>query len=64
MSDALTQRFCPGCDRLVAAYRSRPNHTFHLILTLLTLGLWSIVWLLIAVAGLGSWRCRGCGRRV
>ena len=30
----------------------RPNHTLHLILTLVTFGLWGIVW--IAVAALGG----------
>lgn len=27
----------------------RPNHLLHLILTLLTLGLWAIVWIIVAV---------------
>lgn len=27
---------------------SRPNHVLHLILTILTLGLWGIVWLILA----------------
>lgn len=29
----------------------RPNHVLHLILTLVTLGLWGIVWLAIAIFG-------------
>jgi hypothetical protein len=34
----------------------RPNHVLHLILTLVTLGLWAFVW--IAVAALGGERRR------
>lgn len=29
----------------------RPNHLLHLILTLLTLGLWAIVWAIVTLAG-------------
>ena len=29
----------------------RPNHVLHLILTLVTLGVWVIVWILVAIFG-------------
>jgi len=29
----------------------RPNHILHLILTLVTLGAWAIVWILVAIFG-------------
>lgn len=29
----------------------RPNHLLHLVLSILTLGLWLIVWLIIAIGG-------------
>ena len=29
----------------------RPNHILHLILTILTLGVWAIVWLMVAAFG-------------
>lgn len=29
----------------------RPNHLLHLVLTLLTLGLWAIVWVLVTLIG-------------
>jgi hypothetical protein len=29
----------------------RPNHILHLILTLITLGVWAIVWILLTVLG-------------
>jgi hypothetical protein len=29
----------------------RPNHLLHLILTLVTLGLWAIVWILVVAIG-------------
>lgn len=30
---------------------SKPNHILHLILTLVTLGLWAIVWIALAIFG-------------
>lgn len=29
----------------------RPNHLLHLLLTIVTLGLWAIVWILVAIFG-------------
>ena len=30
---------------------SKPNHVLHLVLTLLTVGLWAIVWIALALIG-------------
>lgn len=30
---------------------NRPNHVLHLILTILTVGIWGIVWILLAAFG-------------
>jgi hypothetical protein len=35
----------------VMAKGHRPNHILHLILTIITLGVWAIVWILIALGG-------------
>jgi hypothetical protein len=35
----------------VLAKGHRPNHLLHLVLTLITLGLWGIVWALVALIG-------------
>ena len=29
----------------------RPNHILHLILTIITLGMWAIVWILLSIFG-------------
>ena len=58
-----TQKRCDDCGRLVLARRPGPNHVFHLILTILTGGLWLIVWIL-SIPRMGGWRCSGCGARV
>jgi hypothetical protein len=35
----------------VMAKGHRPNHVLHLILTLITLGIWAIAWILVAILG-------------
>lgn len=35
----------------VVVHGHRPNHVLHLILTLVTLGVWGLVWLCIAIFG-------------
>ncbi|MBA3576181.1 MAG: hypothetical protein H0W39_00995 [Sphingomonas sp.] len=44
-----TRRFCPEDNRMVLAERQTPNHLLHLVLSVLTLGLWLIVWLAQAI---------------
>ncbi len=53
---------CPVCGP-VKKVRKGTNHIFHLILTLLTAGIWLIVWLLSMIK-LGGWRCEKCHRKI
>jgi hypothetical protein len=46
------------------AQKNTPNHVLHLILSLVTFGLWLPIWLLISAGGLGGWRCTQCGHKV
>ena len=61
MATRTTQRYCLSCDRPVLAEKQRPNHILHLILSLLTCGLWLIVWLLLSLPS--TPRCPHCGSR-
>jgi len=38
-----------------------PDHLLHLVLSLITLGAWIIMWILVAVAKAGGYRCSECG---
>jgi len=52
--------YCKNCDAQVIVWRKGTNHILHLLLTLVTLGWWLIVWILISVK-FGGWRCSQCG---
>lgn len=63
MSDKKSRRYCKQCQGDVLAIASKPNHILHLLLSVLTAGVWLIVWFLIAVRGGGSWLCNSCGAK-
>jgi len=55
-----TQRFCNRCGRHRLFTRPGTNHILHLLLSLVTVGLWLPIWLLCAIR-VGGWRCTVCG---
>ncbi len=62
MSHANATGFCDACNAQRRLIRPRPNHILHLLLTIITAGLWIIVWILCAIR-IGGWRCQVCGRK-
>jgi hypothetical protein len=59
-----TTGFCPTCQRQRYAIGTTVNHLLHLVLTLLTLGLWGFVWLFLWATTLSNYRCTKCGSKV
>ena len=51
---------CKRCDCQTLIRRQGTNHILHLIITVVTCGLWLIVWVLASVK-IGGWRCSTCG---
>lgn len=52
-------RFCPRCRRETTWYKGGyPNHVVHAILSLMTFGLWLVVWLCIAISA--GYECGKC----
>lgn len=57
-----SSRYCRLCKRQVLVRQETPNHTVHVLITLLSCGLWGIVWLALTLMALGNpWRCSNCG---
>jgi hypothetical protein len=46
---------------MVLAEKQTPNHVLHLLLSVVTGGLWLPIWLLITVLGGGRFKCPSCG---
>jgi len=52
--------YCNSCKKRVVVFRKGTSHILHLILSILTAGLWLIVWFGSSVK-FGGWRCIECG---
>jgi len=61
-----SQGFCPQCNQLRLFSRQVYDvpHVGHLLITIVTFGLWLPIWILHAILNSWSdqpWRCRECG---
>ena len=56
-------KYCNFCGKQVLARSPRPNHILHLLLTIITGGLWCLVWLHYSVKN-KEWHCSFCGRHI
>lgn len=63
MSTHKKRMFCEEEIEMVLAERQTPNHLLHLVLSLVTAGLWLPIWILVALFAGGSYRCPRCGAR-
>lgn len=54
-------RHCPSCDAHVMGIRNTPNHILHLLLSLVTMGLWLPVWLIVGATSDPRYYCTQCG---
>lgn len=48
---------------MVLAERQTPNHILHLLLSVVTVGFWIPVWLLVTLFAPGAYRCPICGAK-
>jgi predicted RNA-binding Zn-ribbon protein involved in translation (DUF1610 family) len=54
--------YCPRCRHEQIFLRAKTNHPLHLILALLTAGLWLISWIALYIGRIiRPWRCEHCG---
>lgn len=60
MSMQQTSKWCKHCKAQVLATRPGTNHILHLLLSIVTCGLWIVIWVLSAIK-IGGWRCTRCG---
>ncbi len=63
VSQQETTKYCTKCQKHVLALRPGTSRLRQMLLTIITLGLWSVVWIADAVRRPG-WRCSECDQRV
>jgi hypothetical protein len=58
MAEQQTSSWCHVCQQQRLMTKPKINHVLHLILTLVTLGVWVFVWITLAIVHSGkSFRC-------
>ena len=55
--------YCEICKKFTRQLFEKVNHFLHLILTIITFGIWSIVWVYIAIWTFRYSECLKCGNR-
>lgn len=57
-------RYCKSCDAVMPCEKSSPNHILHIILSIITAGIWLIVYAILALeSAFKPWRCQKCRKR-
>jgi len=51
--------YCKICNKNVKAQDKGTSHWLHFIFTILTGGLWAVIWLLCGMSS--NWQCSECG---
>jgi hypothetical protein len=54
--------FCKDCNKDVKVFTKAPNHILHLLLSIITAGIWLIVWIMACISH-DPWRCDECGSK-
>lgn len=52
---------CERCNKNVKLHKIKANHILHLLLSIITFGLWLIVWFFVGKGK--AWQCDECGRK-
>lgn len=60
MGTEYVRGYCPNCQENVLGVRKGTNHVLHLLLSIITFGIWIIIWILVSIK-IGGWRCSVCG---
>lgn len=53
--------YCHRCQAETGHTKTTTTHTFHLLMTIFTLGAWWVVWLVLWIFGFSAAKCSHCG---
>lgn len=61
MAEQQRQGYCEECGEYRLVKRRGVTHILHLLLSVITAGLWLFVWIFLSIFTVGGWRCQTCG---
>jgi hypothetical protein len=53
--------YCHRCESQTGHTKGQTSNGFHLIMTLITVGLWLIIWMLVGLSNSSAAKCSACG---
>lgn len=59
----IVMKHCAKCRKNTKHLRPSTSHVLHLILSLITVGLWVPVWILVAISNSTQGQCSDCGAK-
>jgi len=63
MNTKQEHKLCPSCRTIEPATKVVPNNPLHFVLSLLTAGLWLLVWaILLFMSYSDKYECEKCGK--
>lgn len=62
MAEQRKSGYCKNCKKDVIVFRPGTNHILHLLISIVTMGVWLIPWFLHSIK-IGGWRCQTCGSK-
>ena len=58
-------KYCDRCKRYMLVRKPATNHILHLILSIVTVGFWIPIWILVGISVASTkWRCTHCGKTI
>ena len=59
-----TMRKCRRCGKMTLHIGPSTSHVLHFLLSIVTLGVWLVIWLLVEISHKTSQQCTVCGKYV
>lgn len=62
MATRMTMKPCKACHKPTLHVQPGTSHVLHLLLSVVTVGAWVVIWLLMAANNASQVQCTQCGR--
>jgi uncharacterized protein (DUF983 family) len=62
MATNQVMKHCRTCEKATLHVQKSTSHVLHLLLSIITAGIWLIIWVLVAVSNSSQGQCTQCGQ--
>ncbi len=62
MATNQTMKYCKACKSKTMHVQPSTSHILHLLLSIITSGIWIVIWIIIAMNNSSKAQCTQCGK--